>query len=320
MYMKYILPVILSLLLVTSLSQGQDWVVPEDRRGRLSTFPFTDETRNEGERIYTINCLSCHGTPGKGNYLALVPPPGDPATEKIQVNTDGEIFYKVSTGRGQMPSFRSVLSSDDIWKAISFIRSFNINYIQKVMQVITSPAYPGAVITMEMSYSEADRLVTLLVKADDGQHSVPVTGAGVRLMVSRYFGMLPLDEEKSTDAEGRAAFSIPASLPGDTAGNIAVTAQFTDEETFGAVSKDTVLRAGAVTIPVSLTRDRAMWNTVRKAPFWIILTYGLGVLAVWGFIFLVMFKLRDIYTIGGALRGKLSSSPGNETTAKPERT
>lgn len=41
-----------------------------------------------------------------------------------------------------------------------------------------------------------------------------------------------------------------------------------------------------------------MWNSVRKAPIWIILTYTCGVLGVWGFIFLVLFKLRDVFIIG----------------------
>ncbi len=141
--MKYTVSFILCLLLLPSVLRGQDWVVPEERRGRLSTFPFTDETRKEGERLYNVNCQSCHGTPGKNNYIALVPSPGDPATEKIQRNNDGEIFHKVTVGRGQMPSFRSVLSTDEIWKIVSYLRSYNRTYVQKVMQVITSSAYPG---------------------------------------------------------------------------------------------------------------------------------------------------------------------------------
>ena len=303
--MKYTVPFILCMLIIPSLLKGQDWVVPEERRGRLSTFPFTDETRKEGERLYTVNCQSCHGNPGKGNYIALQPSPGDPATEKIQRNLDGEIFHKVVAGRGQMPSFRSVLSTDDIWKIVSYLRSFNKSYVQKVMQVITSSAYPGAVISMSLAYNGAERLVTVRALATDETKSVPVTNAGVRLFASRYFGMLPVDEEKLTDSNGTAAFSIPANLPGDTAGNVSFSAKFTDEETFGVVAKDTVIKAGAVTVPVSLVAQRAMWNTVRKAPVWVILSYGLGVIAVWGFIFLVMMKLRDIYTVGTALRGKL---------------
>ncbi|MDX9727752.1 MAG: cytochrome c [Bacteroidales bacterium] len=300
--MKYTAALILCLMLLPSFARGQDWVVPDDRKGRLSTFPFTDETRKEGERLYRINCQSCHGDPGRNNYIALVPPPGDPATEKIQKNSDGEIFHKVAVGRGQMPSFRSVLSTDEIWKVVSYLRSYNRDYVQKVMQVITSSAYPGAVISMKMAFDEAQRTVSVIASATGESGTVPVTGAGIRLLVSRYFGHMVVDEEKTTDSNGIALFTVPEGLPGDTAGNLSFSAQFSDEATFGSVSKDSVLMAGTVTVPVSLRAKRAMWNTVRKAPVWIILAYGLGVLAVWGFILMVMMKLRDIFTVGTALR------------------
>ncbi|MRR19297.1 cytochrome c [bacterium] len=316
--MKYTVLFLMFMLLIPSLVRGQDWVVPEERRGRLSTFPFTDETRKDGERLYNINCLSCHGTPGKNNYIALVPSPGDPATEKIQRNSDGEIFHKVSVGRGPMPSFRSVLTTDEIWKVVSYLRSFNRSYIQKVMPVITSTAYPGAVINLTLTYSEATRLLTVRAMATDEVKSVPVTGAGVRLFATRYFGMLAIDEEKQTGNDGSASFTIPEGLPGDTAGNISFSAKFTDEDLFGAVSKDTIIRAGTETRVASLVAQKAMWNNVRKAPVWVILSYGLGVIAVWGFIFLVMMKLRDIYTVGSALQGKLRTFPEQETTTKQE--
>jgi mono/diheme cytochrome c family protein len=293
--MKSVIAVIWCLVLFPSFARGQEWIVPEEKRGRLSTFAFSDETRKEGEKLYTVNCMSCHGNPGKGNYLALVPVPGDPAKEKIQRNSDGEIFYKVTLGKGQMPSFRSVLSTDDIWKTVSYIRSFNKSYVQKVMQVITSSAYPGAMISMKIVYDASEHALTVLALAADEEKTVPVTGAGVSLLVGRYFGMLPVD---------------------DTAGNVRISAKFTDEEVFGVVSKDTVIKAGVITVPVSLVAQRAMWNNVRKAPVWIILAYTLGVLTVWGFIFLVMMKLRDIYTIGSALRGKLHDPAEPEINQK----
>jgi len=290
------------LLVLTSRITGQDWVVPPDRAERLSTFRFNDETRKAGEKIYTINCSSCHGIPGKNNYLNLMPPPGDPATEKIQKNKDGEIFYRVYTGRGQMPSFRSVLSGNDIWNVISFIRSFNSNYKQEIMEVITSSAYPGAEIKMNLSYIPGDTVIKLYAKAVSEDQVMPVTNAAVRLYVARYFGSLQIDEEKTTGNDGIALFRIPDDLPGDTAGKIIVKARFADEGLFGSVTKDTVLKAGIKITPVSLVAERAMWNNVRKAPVWVILIYSTGMLLVWGFIFLVLLKLRDIYVIGKALR------------------
>lgn len=296
--MKHALLTGIILMTFSSLIFCQEWVVPADRANRLSTFPFNDETRKSGEKIYTVNCMSCHGTPGQNNFIDLVPSPGDPATDKIQRNRDGEMFYKIFSGRGQMPSFRSVLETNDIWNVISYIRGFNSTYKQQIMPVITSSAYPGAEIILNIFYMPGDTIVTLSAIAVKEDQKVPVTNAGVRLFVERTFGTLQIDDEKITGKEGLAVFRIPDDLPGDTAGNITVSARFTDEEIFGSVAKDTVLQAAVKTTPVSLVAERAMWNNVRKAPVWVILTYTIGMLLVWGFILLVLLKLRDIYIIG----------------------
>jgi mono/diheme cytochrome c family protein len=293
--------IFISLLIIQAFSafvMAQEWIVPADKQGRLSPFVFTDSIRKVGSQLYNLNCLSCHGTPGKGNYQRFVPPSGDPASEKIQHNRDGEIFYKVSEGKSPMPTFKNTLTSIDIWNIIAFIRSFNSAYVQSVMPEITSSAYPGALIRISLLLTPGNDSVCMQVSAIKGMAVIPVSSAGVKLFVKRTFGLLPLDEEKITNEKGIASFSIPLGLPGDTAGIIHVSARFTDEDKYGSVSKDTLLQAGVKVIPVSLVKERAMWNVVRKAPLWILLTFSLGVLVVWGFIIMVLFKLRDIYMIG----------------------
>jgi mono/diheme cytochrome c family protein len=307
--MKRILIIVLISKLVLPVLRAQEWIVPEDKKGRLSTFPFDDNTKKAGEKLFTVNCMSCHGSPGKGNFLKLVPPPGDPATDKIQHNTDGEIFYKVTEGKGQMPAFKSVLTQSEIWNIISYLRSFNGNYKQQVMKIISSSAYPGAVVRILLSFDRSENSIDLKAIAVKNDTSIPISGAGVRLLAERRFGHLPVDEEKITGKDGTASFRLPPNLPGDTAGNIRFSARFTDEEKFGDTSKDTVMNAGVRIVPVSLVAQRAMWNNVRKAPVWIILTYSLGVLIAWGFIFLVLMKLRDIFIIGATQTGK---TPGKE--------
>ena len=300
--MKNFLLAILILVLIIPDIAGQEWIVPADKKDKLSTFLFDENTRNEGEKLFTVNCLSCHGTPGKGNYLNLVPTPGDPATDKIQKNIDGELFYKIATGRGQMPNFKSVLSSNEIWNVISYIRSFNSTYKQQVMPVITSSAYPGSVIKIMLSYISASNAVMLNATAEKNSISVPVTGAEVRLFVHRTFGLLPVDEAKTTDKDGVAIFALPSNIRGDTAGNLGISARFTNEDIFGSVTKDTLIYTAQKSFPVSLVAERAMWNNVRKAPLWILLSYGLGVIAAWSFILYVLMKLRDIFIIGKYIR------------------
>ncbi|HUX96056.1 MAG TPA: cytochrome c [Bacteroidales bacterium] len=286
--------------------QGQEWIVPDDKKGRLSTFEFDDNTRTAGQKIYTLNCMSCHGTPGKSNYLNLVPPPGDPATEKIQKNNDGELFYKVTTGNGQMPSFKSVLTTDEVWEVISYLRSFNKTYKQQVRAIISSSSYPGATINMSLEHNPSDSTIILTAFADKENTRIPVTDAGVRLYVHRTFGHQAIDEKKVTDKTGRAVFRIPPKMHGDSLGNVAISARFIDEEIFGSASKDTVLTAGIKITPVSLVAKRAMWNIVRKAPIWILLSFVLGIIAAWSFIILVLMKIRDIHIIGKYLESASS--------------
>ncbi|MCU0362260.1 MAG: c-type cytochrome [Bacteroidales bacterium] len=296
--MRKLIPALTAILLLGTRLSAQDWTVPDDRKGRLSTFAFDDETRKTGQKLYTANCKSCHGIPGEDNWLRLVPPPGDPASEKFQKNSDGEMFYKVVTGRGQMPSFRTVLSANEIWALISYLRSYNQGYVQQVMQLITSSAYPDAEIRIALAWNSADSTVDISATAVSEKSSVAVTDAEMQLMVQRRFGHLAVDEPRNTDSRGFVRFRMPAGLPGDTAGNVLVMARFTDEETFGSAGKDTILRAGMPSFNESLVAPRAMWNTARKAPVWIILTYLGGVLIAWGFIMLVLLKLRDIFIIG----------------------
>jgi hypothetical protein len=311
--MKKILIIILIQLSALSLF-SQDWIVPADKKGKLSPFAFTDETRKAGETLYNLNCKSCHGTPGMGNFQAnLKPQPADPVTDRIQHNLDGELFYKLTQGRGPMPSFKNSLSSNEIWNVVSFIRKFNKTYVQSIMPLIKSSAYPGAEIIVRLLTGPASDEITVKVIAVSEKATVPVTGAGVKLFVKRTFGRMMIDEERTTGSNGEAFFKVPAGLPGDSAGNISVSAMFSDEDAFGSAGRDTVLKAGFKVIPVSLTQNRAMWNVVRKAPVWIILTYTLGVLGVWGFIVLIMLKLRDIFIIGDHLSEK---SPENESQSK----
>jgi hypothetical protein len=296
------------LILLLFVSQGlfsQTWDVPADKKGKLSPFRFNDESKSAGEKLYLLNCKSCHGNPGKANFITtLNPQPGDPATDKIQHNTDGEIFYKVTTGRGPMPSFKNALSSNDIWNIVSYLRIFNPKYTQSFQPEIKSAAYPGATISISLALGTTNDSVLVNIKAVSPKEVVPVSNAGLKLLAKRTFGMLAVDEDKTTDNKGVAAFKLPKDLPGDTAGNVYFSVRFTDEDKFGAFTKDTVIKAGMITVPESLVKNRAMWNNVRKAPVWILLTYSLGVLGVWGFIFLVLLKLRDIFIVGEHLEGK----------------
>jgi mono/diheme cytochrome c family protein len=54
--------------------------------------------------------------------VALNPKPADWTSAKVQSESDGEIFWKISNGRGAMPPWKH-LAENDRWALIRYIRS-----------------------------------------------------------------------------------------------------------------------------------------------------------------------------------------------------
>lgn len=89
-----------------------------------------DETK-EAERLYLVNCGICHGPKldgngplwkdGNGPYPSapknLV---GDPVVSKMP---EGQMFYSVTYGKGNMGSYASQLSTKQRWMVIAYIKS-----------------------------------------------------------------------------------------------------------------------------------------------------------------------------------------------------
>lgn len=298
MILKTIFFVVLNFIAVVLLAQTTPWEVPADRSAKLSTTAFTDQNRNTGKDLYQTNCKSCHGDPGKNNIIKLVPPPPDPATAQLQQNTDGSLHFKISEGRGAMPSFKNILNAADIWNIIAFLRTFNKDYQQ---QLAVKPTFGGEVFDKVDLKLTADPTHNAIVAQLTGlKESLvkPIAGLEVKLFAKRYFGNLMVDKPVDTDVEGKALFTFPKNLPGDASGNVSLVAQLSNEELFGLVKTESTMAIGLPTDKPPLNEPRALWNVVQKTPIWLLVTYLASVIIVWGFIVVVLLKLRAVYKLG----------------------
>lgn len=298
MILKTIFFVVLNFIAVVLLAQTTPWEVPADRSAKLSTTAFTDQNRNTGKDLYQTNCKSCHGDPGKNNIIKLVPPPPDPATAQLQQNTDGSLHFKISEGRGAMPSFKNILNAADIWNIIAFLRTFNKDYQQ---QLAVKPTFGGEVFDKVDLKLTADPTHNAIVAQLTGlKESLvkPIAGLEVKLFAKRYFGNLMVDKPVDTDVEGKALFTFPKNLPGDASGNVSLVAQLSNEELFGLVKTESTMAIGLPTDKPPLNEPRALWNVVQKTPIWLLVTYLASVIIVWGFIVMVLLKLRAVYKLG----------------------
>jgi len=292
---------LITLLLLFGLSfttKAQDgWNLPDDAEEKKAPFEFTAESETQGKTHYMQNCRSCHGVPGQDNSIDLQPPPGDPATEKIQNNSDGVIYYKIKNGKDAMPSFANVLSPTEIWNVVAYLRTFNDDYVQEVAEKIAEKAFESESAAISLMLKN-DTIVQAVVKALEESSESPLSNAAVELFAKRYFGNLPVGNPKTTNEQGIAEFEVPENLPGDSTGDIRFIARLQDQETYGEVEADTTLSAGVSTIKPPLDEKRALWNDVTKTPYWLLFSYALAVLTIWGFIFYVIYQLYLIRKLG----------------------
>jgi mono/diheme cytochrome c family protein len=101
------------------------WEAPAAEKGKKNPLPADAKTAELGKKTAEVNCGSCHGPKGKGDgpaAAALNPKPADWTSKKVQAESDGEIFWKISTGRGAMPSWKH-LPENDRWALVRYIRS-----------------------------------------------------------------------------------------------------------------------------------------------------------------------------------------------------
>jgi hypothetical protein len=284
-----------SLMFITGIQLvAQVWVVPEDQKMKVSPFRFNADSIKKGETVYFKNCQSCHGNPGKNNWAKITPEPGDPASDKYQAQTDGEMFYRITNGKTPMPEFRNVLSENERWNVISFIRSFNPKYIQPNPELKAGSA--GKQVTLALHYKkEIEKIQVVAMEIATGKKMSPASGVEIVLFVKRYFGSMQLGEPKTTNAKGEVLFDIPSNLPGDRNGYVDLTAMVHDPSgKIGEAQVKATVSAGKPTTAPSLIATRAWWTVRGDAPVWVILAYTLSVIIVWGFIIRIVYSVSRI--------------------------
>jgi len=96
----------------------------------VNPLPALDSVQmKEAERLYLVNCGICHGATldgngplykgGQGPYAAA--PKNLVADAGVLAMPDGQMFYSITYGKGQMGSYASQLSTTQRWMIIHYI-------------------------------------------------------------------------------------------------------------------------------------------------------------------------------------------------------
>ncbi len=106
--------------------QTNEWLAPKS--ADLVKNPLISDlsATAEGKKIFKQMCAICHGNTGKGDGIAgisLNPRPTNLSLAKIQSQSDGALFWKMTEGRAPMASYKEALSEQQRWKLVNYIRT-----------------------------------------------------------------------------------------------------------------------------------------------------------------------------------------------------
>lgn len=106
--------------------QAKPWEVPAKFKTMQNPVKSDAASIKAGQDIYNKNCAACHGKTGVGDgpkSKALKTPVSSLLTAEAQKQTDGDLFYKSKTGRGDMPKYEGKIDDTGLWQTVVYIRS-----------------------------------------------------------------------------------------------------------------------------------------------------------------------------------------------------
>jgi mono/diheme cytochrome c family protein len=277
----------LLLLFAAPLVMGQDWPVPTEEAEKANPLPYTLENVKSGKAIYTLNCKSCHGDPGKNNPLALVPLPVDIASERMQANTEGELFYKISNGKGVMPPFQSTLSEADRWMLVNLIENYSPD---REALFIDAPPIKARLLA---SVSQEKGSIEILAEYEgtDAKY-LSLVGAPVSISSRRAFGNIWIGQAVTNDM-GRAEFIIPEEVKGDEEGYISMVVSLDENFEAQEVALEKAFIGKPKDVP-QLIQPEVLWSTNDNVSTWLLLSYILAAGGSWFVIGYVVFQIIKI--------------------------
>ncbi len=122
----------LALLLNAELTaQNDPWGAPPSADALQNPLRGDAAATATGEQLFKTICFVCHGNQGKGdgiNAPSLAKKPADLTSRRVQRQSDGALFWKISEGNPPMLTFKNSLSEEQRWSLVNCIRKLGKQY------------------------------------------------------------------------------------------------------------------------------------------------------------------------------------------------
>jgi mono/diheme cytochrome c family protein len=114
--------------LVTLSAEQSKWSAPAAEAQKKDPVAATEPSLAAGRKIYSKTCAMCHGKTGDADGPAVIElniHPAKLSDPHLATQSDGALFWKMTTGKKPMPAYGKRLSETDRWNLVNYIRTFS---------------------------------------------------------------------------------------------------------------------------------------------------------------------------------------------------
>ena len=107
-------------------NRKQKWSAPAAEAQKKNPVAATESSLAAGQKIYSKTCFMCHGKTGDADGPAVIElniHPAKLSDPKLATESDGSLFWKITTGKKPMPH-----SANDFPKQIAGIWSITFEH------------------------------------------------------------------------------------------------------------------------------------------------------------------------------------------------
>ena len=112
----------------------------------LNPIAYSDKTVADGQELYGMFCVHCHGKTGQGDGTLVERDKFPPIPTKFSPTlelAEGKMFHSITYGKGLMGPHASQINKEERWKLIHYIRA---KFMEKVPAMDTTAIAPEEVI------------------------------------------------------------------------------------------------------------------------------------------------------------------------------
>ena len=107
-------------------SMSGKWLSPAPSAAKKNPITSTPESIVAGQKIYSKTCVMCHGKSGDADGPAVIElniHPAKLSDPHLATESDGSLFWKITTGKKPMPAYGKRLSETDRWNLVNYVRT-----------------------------------------------------------------------------------------------------------------------------------------------------------------------------------------------------